>query len=90
MARQSIEAAEAQKHEPWCHKIAGCSSPGHCTCDADMEHPEPTEPTVTDEMRRAVFEDELRYRLLPNPVIEYLNGYLEAMDEDAARKEAGR
>ena len=31
----------------------------------------------------AVFEDFLRYRLLPNEVIEYMNDYLEAMNETA-------
>ena len=39
---------------------------------------------VTDTERRRVIEDMLRYRLLPNTVIEYLNGYLEAMDEEQA------
>jgi hypothetical protein len=37
---------------------------------------------VTDDERRRVLEDMLSYRLLPNPVIDYLNDYLGAMDEE--------
>lgn len=37
---------------------------------------------VTDEERRRVIRDILAYRLLPNSVIDYLNSYLEVIDDE--------
>lgn len=45
---QALQAEDGEVHADWCHKVTGCSEPGHCSCDASFTPvPQRTKPTPT-------------------------------------------